>query len=1097
MMRSPVVLFMSVALVASWDACADLRVVVSPTCSPAVRAAADEFAKYHELVTGRRPPVDVRKSGDGPFVTIGVDPASFEGETDAYRVVSTDDGLSVLGRNGRSALYGVYDFYRTKCGCRWFWDGDVVPKARQVDLSGVDIAERSRFEYRATQYFAHRALKRFQAELWGLEDWKREIDWALKNRLNVIMLQTGVEDLFQRAFPEVVPYPDPAVTAETDGGPGYNVRTPLWSLPFRSQLRKSVLKYATDRGLMHPVVYGPRTHWYSRTPKEFLEKLKPDFMPQEVEHYSEPSGRLWDIRQEKWFDAYWKLTEAEIAAYGYSGLLFNPGFDERILFTNRAANVEAKITYLEKFNREAARRHPNAKLLIEGWDFFGQWTPEEVRRFTSVADPARTVFWNYTSDEDDMEGAPGVPRHNNFTQWGLTNSFPYVFGTMLALNRCSDIRGNYEKIRARERLVRDDPMCKGYVLWPEMSHSDPFAWWYFTESCWRFSDEPVDGMLSRFCRERYGERAVQMEPIWRKVVGFSGRMGWDHNFMDNLSDWYDYDGYVPRRNDASRWQGARKAMGEKYAAIPAHDVFVALSAVDWRGDFVRRDAIDIARTVIDRSLYTAFEDLMADYYDVSRGARTVECLKTDAARYVELVACLADVLDLHGDFSVAETWDAVNRVEKVRNPKGEHLLFENSACGYCRGFQSEYVRSMFLPLAREIAALLVSRAEKGDFSPLPAPTDYLAKLRSRAHPILDFSPDPSARTAANFRKAMERCAAATAPFVWTDRDPKPWKRLEVRIRSSADHSLQPSYYFCPDGLARGGEKVPLLVALHSWSYGYTGLDLASWALEEAQKRGWAMLYPHFRGPNWTPQACGSDLAVQDIADAVRWAIARGDVDPDRVYILGGSGGGHMALLMAGRHPGLWAGVYAACPPADLARWHAQCLAQPEGNSNRVYAKNLVDACGGTPAERPREYAKRSATTHLSAARGVPIQISTGIHDGHVFRGAEHSVPPGHSVRCFNILATPEDRISEADIAIMEKEERVPDHLRFKGADPFFSAGSLLLSRISGNVRLTLHDGGHAGNYAAGISWLARQRRHAPVDWDVAGGASGDLHTITR
>lgn len=258
---------------------ADLLVVVPPGADKAVRFAADEFAKYHECITGSRPPVGIRAEGVGPFVQISSDASGFGGVTDAYRMRSVADGLEIVGRNGRSAIYAVYDFYRTRCGCRWFWDGDVVPKADRVDLSGVDVAEQSDFEYRGCQYFAHRALKRFQAELWGFDDWRREIDWALKNRLNLVMLQTGIEDLFQQAFPDVVTYPDPDVTQPSDARAGYNLRTPLWSLRFRNLLRKAVLGYATDRGLMHPVVFGPRTHWYSRTPPEFLEKVRPRPLP--------------------------------------------------------------------------------------------------------------------------------------------------------------------------------------------------------------------------------------------------------------------------------------------------------------------------------------------------------------------------------------------------------------------------------------------------------------------------------------------------------------------------------------------------------------------------------------------------------------------------------------------------------------------------------------------------------------------------------------------------------------------------------------------------------------------------------------------------
>ena len=60
----------------------------------------------------------------------------------------------------------------------------------------------SQFEWRATRYFAHRGLRRFSAEMWGPEDWKREIDWLLKNRLNLFFFRLGMDDLFQKAFPE-------------------------------------------------------------------------------------------------------------------------------------------------------------------------------------------------------------------------------------------------------------------------------------------------------------------------------------------------------------------------------------------------------------------------------------------------------------------------------------------------------------------------------------------------------------------------------------------------------------------------------------------------------------------------------------------------------------------------------------------------------------------------------------------------------------------------------------------------------------------------------------------------------------------------------
>ena len=313
-----------------------------------------------------------------------------------------------------------------------------------------------------------------------------------------------------------------------------------------------------------------------------------------------------------------------------------------------------------------------------------------------------------------------------------------------------------------------------------------------------------------------------------------------------------------------------------------------------------------------------------------------------------------------------------------------------------------------------------------------------------------------------------------------DEQPKPaWADLKVEVTSSLDGSRQPGYLYVPPVAQR--KKVPLFVVLHSWSFGY---DLTrspgEFGLSEGMKRGWAFYYPHFRGPNSRPEACGSDLAVQDIVDGIEYAKAHTNIDPDRIYLLGGSGGGHMALQMAGRHPEIWAGVVAACPISDVGRWHEETAAMTNGNAR--YARMLEKVCGGTPSTRPDEYRHRSPVTWLAAAKGVPLQIQTGIHDGH----HGNSVPCGHAIRAFNCVAAEKDRVSDETIAFMERTETVPSSERFAGRDPFYPAPirEVYLRKQSGNAQLTVFNAGHAGNYEAGVWWLARQRRGCPADWSL-------------
>jgi len=306
-----------------------------------------------------------------------------------------------------------------------------------------------------------------------------------------------------------------------------------------------------------------------------------------------------------------------------------------------------------------------------------------------------------------------------------------------------------------------------------------------------------------------------------------------------------------------------------------------------------------------------------------------------------------------------------------------------------------------------------------------------------------------------------------------------WRDRLVGVKSSKDGTVQPVWFYAPETARTNA--VPLIVGLHTWGGTYHQLSHYRTVMNYARERGWAMVGPNFRGPNFTPQGCGSELAVQDIVDAIEYAKATVKIDTDRIYIIGGSGGGHMTLLMAGRHPEIFAGAAAFCPISDIARWWEERRAPDDQWHN--YAANVEAACGGTPSEKPDEYALRSPVTHLKAARaaGVPVYIVTGIHDGHI-----GSVPCGHSFRAFNELAKPEDRVSETDIATIERTEQVPSALAFSDPpDPFYPERMRIhFRRTSDNVRFTLFEGGHGGNFQAGLDFLSRQRKGRPADWTL-------------
>jgi hypothetical protein len=305
----------------------------------------------------------------------------------------------------------------------------------------------------------------------------------------------------------------------------------------------------------------------------------------------------------------------------------------------------------------------------------------------------------------------------------------------------------------------------------------------------------------------------------------------------------------------------------------------------------------------------------------------------------------------------------------------------------------------------------------------------------------------------------------------------------VAFLSAVDNTRQPTLFYDP-GLAK---PAPLLVALHTWSCDYLNPPepaYADWCIA----KGWVFLHPDFRGPNNKPDACGSELAVQDVLSAVDFARQTAHVDPDRIYLVGASGGGHMTLLGAGRAPHLWAAASVWCGIYDLRDWHAESLVRVAH-----YSEMISQSCGGAPGDSPEiseQYRRRSPSAWLEAAKGLPFDLNTGIQDGHT-----GSVPDSQTLNAFNALSDPAERIDPGHIAYITQNAAIPESLQCDIVDPVYSRRPVLFRRVSGNTRVTVFDGGHDMIPEAALAWLASQRKGAPAVWEINRDTGVDLTDV--
>jgi poly(3-hydroxybutyrate) depolymerase len=288
---------------------------------------------------------------------------------------------------------------------------------------------------------------------------------------------------------------------------------------------------------------------------------------------------------------------------------------------------------------------------------------------------------------------------------------------------------------------------------------------------------------------------------------------------------------------------------------------------------------------------------------------------------------------------------------------------------------------------------------------------------------------------------------------------------DIRINSTADGAEQPAFWLPPTG---DGDQ-PLLVILHSWSAPYTqhaGIPFALFA----QENGWAVIAPDFRGRNDDANAVGSELAVQDAADAIDYAVSQPGVDADRVYVVGYSGGGMMALLLAGRHPDKVTAVSAWGPPHDLVEFY-----DFSRRLGRGYASDISRACGGDPTVAgpvQEECLTRSPVTYLDSARdhAVPVFIAQGIRDPFV--------PSSVAAEVFNSLADPADRLSTEEVDLFGRGVVPGDLPAWPTTASHFGDGdpAPVFARQSASVLLVYFQSGHDMVYNASARWFATDPR---------------------
>jgi hypothetical protein len=271
----------------------------------------------------------------------------------------------------------------------------------------------------------------------------------------------------------------------------------------------------------------------------------------------------------------------------------------------------------------------------------------------------------------------------------------------------------------------------------------------------------------------------------------------------------------------------------------------------------------------------------------------------------------------------------------------------------------------------------------------------------------------------------------------------------INIKSAYDNTVQKAYFYATTQT----NKMPLIVSLHSWSLDYREHDPLA---DLFRHKDWNYIHPDFRGANNSPEAMMSNAVIQDIDDAIAYAIDHGNVDTERMVVVGASGGGMATLGVYLRSSWKFKLCMAWCPISDLEAWYYQSkfantkywndIAVSANSSNDIL--DVTEVLNRSPLYTPPRNRDR-------------LEIYAGINDGYT-----GSVSILHSILFYNKMAE-YFKLKEGVITDKEIINLVTRSIKDNDITEYIGDRKLLYKKSCSKAGIFIFDGTHEilSNYA--------------------------------
>ncbi|MEA3477418.1 MAG: alpha-N-acetylglucosaminidase TIM-barrel domain-containing protein [Bacteroidota bacterium] len=728
-------------------------VYISNNSSFLQKHASDELSRYAEAMTSKALIITTASQGDvndNGFVICPVSgietivsnkeiinkiKSKLGKHNDSYVILSGANGtVYLVGRTDIGCLYAVYDYLSSVCGCGFFQDGEFVPQLKELPTKDIELVREPRFDKRLHfAWNAHKAIKKYHSFWWSAEEWEKEFDWTVKQRMNMLRIDMFhysrfAGDAFRQVFPEIGPEPE----GLTESGFWFS----CWGWPpeYRRELTQRIFKYGRKLGIkfIYRIAYAEIPLRFKKLHPEI--KYDPDNNYGEAATISPEDPQMMEIGK--------KSISKLIELYGTDHMYLETPYVEHTVAGGIDENMRLRILAAKKFLKMIKEVDPQAEWVTDTWDavhhWEGLWAPER----------AKTYFDNFANDAvyiyetaGDMEVPPLYESYDGF--YGKK----WAFGVLQSFAGDDGLHGDPVDVIDRIKTAATYENCDGVFMIPELTHQTIMYWDLISYLAWNPKDVNYYDYLKDFARRRYGsDNAAPMVDVWQKVTYAVLQYGSEKKD----AYWHGPIAHYRGQNPYYQWnyEGFGNPNGFPLFTDRQHLLKLDKHLPSARKQVVLlKDALDLMLSQrgknADNSLYT--EDLVAIYrsytgklFNLQSATAFYAFSNSDKANFekyrdrsMAILDAIADVLSGCPSYSINKTIKEATSVPGHNKRLAEIIRHATIQSDYTSNDVYEQFGGYYIPRMRAYFELLDKKLAAGDTTVTKA--DMTDKLQEISH----------------------------------------------------------------------------------------------------------------------------------------------------------------------------------------------------------------------------------------------------------------------------------------------------------------------------------------------------------------------------